>query len=163
IGITGGRNYQDDYYDWDPEYNFRDRDILVAGPVAREMGANCEAFWQDPRSAPPSQLVDVGGQLLEKGVPPPPEPEFAVPRRVVQVRSEPGARVRMGGLAQAALPVGEVHYIADRPGEQDGVQDGHGEATAVLRGLIESAEGVVLLQTPDLVLSEPAPDMFRAL
>ena len=36
VGITGGRNYQDDYYDWDASYNFRDRDVLVAGPaVAR--------------------------------------------------------------------------------------------------------------------------------
>src|SRR5690606_33100040 len=25
VGITGGRNYQDDYFDWDAEYNFRDR------------------------------------------------------------------------------------------------------------------------------------------
>ena len=39
VGITGGRNYQDDYYDWDAEYNFRDRDVLVAGPaVARDGG-----------------------------------------------------------------------------------------------------------------------------
>ena len=36
VGISGGRNYQDDYYDWDREYNFRDRDLLIAGPVARQ-------------------------------------------------------------------------------------------------------------------------------
>ncbi len=163
IGITGGRNYQDDYYDWDPEYNFRDRDILVAGPVAREMGANFEAFWQDPRSVPPSQLVDVGGQLLEKGVPPPPKPEFALPQRVMQVRSEAGDPARIEALAQAALPVAGVGYIADLPEKHDGGQAGHGEATTVLRGLIESAEDVVLLQTPYLVLSGPAQDMFRTL
>src|SRR5690606_31046436 len=29
VGITGGRNYQNSYYDWDPEYNFRDRDLYV--------------------------------------------------------------------------------------------------------------------------------------
>ncbi|MCM2337943.1 MAG: phospholipase D-like domain-containing protein, partial [Lysobacter sp.] len=40
VGISGGRNYQDDYYDWDATYNFRDRDVLVAGPVAREMDAD---------------------------------------------------------------------------------------------------------------------------
>ncbi len=38
VGITGGRNYQNDYYDWDAAYNFRDRDLLVAGPVARDDG-----------------------------------------------------------------------------------------------------------------------------
>jgi phosphatidylserine/phosphatidylglycerophosphate/cardiolipin synthase-like enzyme len=69
VGITGGRNYQDDYYDWDSQYNFRDRDVLVAGPVARDMAANFQAFWDDRRSVPPSQLRDVGSQLLRDGVP----------------------------------------------------------------------------------------------
>ena len=40
LGVTGGRNYQDDYYDWDASYNFRDRDLLIAGPVA---------LWQWPQ------------------------------------------------------------------------------------------------------------------
>src|SRR5690606_8609610 len=34
IGITGGRNYQDDYDGRETEYNVRDRDILVPGPAA---------------------------------------------------------------------------------------------------------------------------------
>ncbi len=32
IGITGGRNYQNRYFDWDDEFDYRDRDVLVAGP-----------------------------------------------------------------------------------------------------------------------------------
>jgi phosphatidylserine/phosphatidylglycerophosphate/cardiolipin synthase-like enzyme len=59
VGITGGRNYQDDYYDWNPTYDFRDRDVLVAGPVAREMGANFDAFWESRRSVPAESLDDV--------------------------------------------------------------------------------------------------------
>ncbi|MEK5768560.1 hypothetical protein VXE60_16575, partial [Acinetobacter schindleri] len=27
VGITGGRNYQDDYFDWNDSFNFRDRDV----------------------------------------------------------------------------------------------------------------------------------------
>ena len=67
--ITGGRNYQDDYYDWDPVYNFRDRDVFVAGPVARDMAANFEAFWTSRRSVPAERLDDVGRTLLREGVP----------------------------------------------------------------------------------------------
>ena len=26
-GITGGRNYQNDYYDWDDSFNFRERQV----------------------------------------------------------------------------------------------------------------------------------------
>ena len=52
IGITGGRNYQDDYFDWDAQYNFRDRDVLIAGPAATDMARNFEAFWSARRSVP---------------------------------------------------------------------------------------------------------------
>src|SRR5699024_1957454 len=37
VGITGGRNYEDRYFGWDPAFDYRDRDVLVAGPAARDM------------------------------------------------------------------------------------------------------------------------------
>ena len=36
IGIAGGRNYENRYYDWDDEFDYRDRDVLVAGPAAAQ-------------------------------------------------------------------------------------------------------------------------------
>src|SRR2546427_11543407 len=69
IGVVGGRNYQDVYYDWDREYNFRDRDVLIAGPEARAMAANFDAFWRAHRSVPAERLNDVGRTLLREGVP----------------------------------------------------------------------------------------------
>src|SRR3546814_17704774 len=79
VGITGGRNYQNDYYDWDPVYNFRDRDVLVAGPATRPMADNFEAFWNARRTRRIAQLVAVGKRLLREGVPPPPPPAFELP------------------------------------------------------------------------------------
>src|SRR5699024_8098028 len=86
VGITGGRNYQDDYYDWDPQYNFRDRDILLAGPVVREMVADFQAFWDNPRAVPPEELTDVGRVLLEHGVPALPPHPYALPARAQAMR-----------------------------------------------------------------------------
>lgn len=77
IGVVGGRNYQDDYYDWDREYNFRDRDVLIAGPEARAMAANFDAFWRAQRSVPAERLNDVGRTLLREGVPALPPPRSA--------------------------------------------------------------------------------------
>src|SRR5690606_34108982 len=37
IGITGGRNYQDRYFDWAPAFDYRGRDLPVAGPAAAPM------------------------------------------------------------------------------------------------------------------------------
>jgi phosphatidylserine/phosphatidylglycerophosphate/cardiolipin synthase-like enzyme len=90
LGVVGGRNYQDDYYDWDSEYNFRDRDVLVAGPEVREMAANFDAFWRAPRSVPAERLNDVGGLLLKNGAPTMPPAEFRHPQRIARVRVEKG-------------------------------------------------------------------------
>jgi phosphatidylserine/phosphatidylglycerophosphate/cardiolipin synthase-like enzyme len=163
VGITGGRNYQDDYYDWDDGYNFRDRDVLVAGPVAREMGANFDAFWDDPRSVPPWRLADVGRSLLQEGVPPLAAPDYERPHRVAEVRREAADPAVIGMLADAAMPVAAVGYIADLPQKHHGEAPAHGMASAELRALVESAESEVLLQTPYLVLSEAAQDLFRGL
>ena len=165
VGITGGRNYQNDYYDWDPDYDFRDRDILVAGPEAREMRRNFEAFWDDGRSVPAARLTDVGGYLLEHGVPPVDLGPYERPARVAAAKaSAEDAALLQDRVVARALEVGPVHYIADLPGKhrEDAPTDGD-RASEVLRTLIESAEDEVLLQTPYLVLSDAAQDVFSDL
>jgi cardiolipin synthase C len=165
IAITGGRNYQNGYYDWDPEYNFRDRDLLVTGPVTREMDANFEAFWNDRRSVPAARLVDVGGYLLRHGVPPVTHPEPTDPGRVARVSSaaDDAALVR-SRLAEPAMAVGDVQFIADLPDKHHAEVPGVGEdASHGLYGLIESARDEVLIQTPYLILSGAAQDLFREL
>ena len=162
IGITGGRNYQDDYYDWDATYNFRDRDLLVAGPVARTMGENFDLFWNDRRSRPPSTLSDVGRELLRSGVPELTGPQYLDPARVAAAVADASDPARIGALAAAALPVGAVEYIADLPQKHHG-DTGAAPATSELRALVESASDTVLLQTPYLVLSDAAQDMFRSM
>jgi phosphatidylserine/phosphatidylglycerophosphate/cardiolipin synthase-like enzyme len=161
VGITGGRNYQDDYYDWDADYNFRDRDLLVAGPVARDMAANFDAFWNSKRSVPVEQLADVGGMLLEDGIPALPDAPFEKPKRVAQLSSDADDAALAARMAGHALDVGEVRFLADSPAKSRG--DAESASTGGLRELVEGAQTEVLLQTPYLVLSKPAQRMFREL
>lgn len=164
VGITGGRNYQNDYYDWDNEYNFRDRDLLVAGPVAHAMATDFGLFWNDRRSVPAEHLDDVGGMLLKSGVPPLPQVAFEQPERAEAMRRDADdADLVSDRLAGQALPVGEVRYISDTPEKHRATAQSAAVASDSLRGLIESAQSEVLLQTPYLVLSKAAQDMFRQL
>ena len=171
IGITGGRNYQDDYYDWGAGYNFRDRDLLIAGPVTREMAANFEAFWSSRRSVPAEQLGDVARLLRTQGAPPPPHRVYRKPERVrallATVDDEALIRAR---FVEPAMPVQGVEFIADlpvkhhldRPAALDGAAYRDAASTG-LRTLIAGAQDDVLLQTPYLVLSKPAQRLFRQL
>ncbi|QIL19402.1 phospholipase D family protein [Thermomonas sp. HDW16] len=164
LGITGGRNYQDDYYDWDAAYNFRDRDLLIAGPVARDMGANFDAFWRSPLSVPAERLGDVARFLLAQGAPPLPHEPYRKPERVqallAQVVDGPLIRNR---FVEPALSVQGVHFIGDLPDKHVEAADGTAKAGSVLQQLIASARHEVLLQTPYLVLSKPAQHVFRSL
>jgi len=167
VGITGGRNYQDDYYDWGSGYNFRDRDLLVAGPVAGEMATNFEAFWSSPRSVPAEQLGDVARLLQKQGAPPPPHAPYRKPERVrallAMVDDDAAIRAR---FVDRAMPVQGVQFIADlpvkhwqgRPAEADAAAEA---ASSGLRTLIAGTHDEVLLQTPYLVLSKPAQHLFR--
>ena len=160
IGISGGRNYQDDYYDWSASYNFRDRDLLVAGPAVRAMAENFAAFWADDRSVPAEQLADVGSLLLREGVPPLALAAYERPRRVAAMSRDADDPALVRKLSDAALPVGKVEFLADLPQKHRGSSEEPAPASTGLRSLIESAHAEVLLQTPYLVLSEPAQQMF---
>ncbi|UYB52589.1 phospholipase D family protein [Xanthomonas sp. AM6] len=165
IGVVGGRNYQDDYYDWDSEYNFRDRDVLVAGPVARSMAANFDAYWAARRSVPVARLNDVGKLLLRDGVPPMPPAQFLRPERVQRVSEEAADPAFVAdAFVLPALPVRHVDYVADLPQKHRREHGPKAISTAPrLDRLIAEAQQEIILQTPYLVLSDPAQQIFRDL
>ena len=164
VAITGGRNYQDRYFDWDDAYNFRDRDILVAGPVTMQMAENFEAFWHSPRAVPLAELKDVARHLLDNGALPMPEAAYRMPQRVAAIsRDADDAQLVSERLAEAAIGVGEVEFIADPPEKHRAAWEDDAPATVRMREIIEGAREQVLMQTPYLVLSDPAREMFREL
>lgn len=163
VAIAGGRNYQDDYFDWDGEYNFRDRDLLVAGPVVQAMERNFEHYWDAPLSVPAERLDDVAHVLLEQGVP---ELPPATPRRPDRValmsQAASDEAVLRERLLQQVFPVSGVTYLADLPDKHHG-DPPPGEGVPGLAGLLAGAQQEILLQTPYLVLSDSAQELFRGL
>ncbi|PZO09923.1 MAG: phospholipase D family protein [Lysobacteraceae bacterium] len=166
-GITGGRNIQDRYFDWAEGYNYRDRDILVTGPVAKAMAANFEAFWTYERTLPSERLHDVAQRLLRaEGVPPHallvPGAERSLRARAMQAEAGDGDAVfrRLEPLLQA---VGRVDFYADLPEKHEGVQPAGEDASLAMRDLVAGTRTELVLQTPYLVLSRPARRLFREL
>ncbi len=168
LGITGGRNYQDDYYDWDAEYNFRDRDLLLSGPVAAEMGANFEVFWQSPRAVTVSDLRDVAGILRREGVPALPAHAYAHPDRALAMQQAANdATLLDTRLVSRTRKVEGVQFVADLPQKHrrdaEQVRTQVAQASVELMQLVASTQEELLLQTPYLVLSKPARQLFEQL
>ncbi len=167
VGIVGGRNYQDDYYDWDSQMDFLDRDVVVAGAAGRQMEKSFELFWHHPRSLPLTHLRDVNAQILAHPFDAKSwsEPRFADPQRVAKVRAQAEDRDWLeSNLVDHSLKVGLVDYFYDLPSKDEAV---HGpdsrELTRDLMAMLAGARHQIVLQTPYLVLTDRAGKVFRAL
>src|SRR5690242_17908048 len=167
VGIVGGRNYANEYYDWDPQMDFLDRDVLVAGVAGRQMETSFDLFWHNNRSVPLTHLKDVNADILKHpfDVEPWREPTFADPQRVAAIREKAEDPEWLAdNLLDHSLDVGLVDYFYDLPSKAEAV---HGpdarELTRDLMKMLSDAHDQVVLQTPYLVLTGRAGEIFKAL
>lgn len=56
IALIGGRNIGDQYFQIDPEAQFADDDVFAAGPIARQLSATFDEFWNGALSIPAEAL-----------------------------------------------------------------------------------------------------------
>jgi len=166
IGITGGRNYQDRYFDWDNEFDYVDRDVMVGGPAARAMASSFDTFWTHKRAVPLTQLRDVNRRILDSEPPGPwPAPHYAHPQRVARVQEEAEDDDWLeDALVSETLRTGRVDFFSDLPAKtQDPQKRSAHEFTAHVMRMVNAAQREVVLQTPYLVLSKRAQDIFSKL
>ncbi|KVF62732.1 phospholipase [Burkholderia cepacia] len=52
IAIVGGRNLGDEYFSASPTLQFRDLDVLAAGPVTNDVSASFDTYWSSASSYP---------------------------------------------------------------------------------------------------------------
>ncbi|MBS0515621.1 MAG: phospholipase D family protein [Proteobacteria bacterium] len=165
IGIVGGRNYENRYFDWDGEFDYRDRDLLAAGPVGATMRASFDAFWNSAYTVPLSRLRDVAGSILTAGVDAPRYTTHAY-RNAARVaalsRRADDAEFIRANFSADALRVGRVDYFSDLPGKPSPGM-ARRESTRPLVALLRAAKSEIVLQTPYLVLSSTARSLFREL
>ena len=173
IAITGGRNMAAEYYDYNHEYNFRDRDALLLGAVVGALQANFEDFWNSELSVRVEDLYD-GLGLMQSNVSVndteitqiyrelhayAKSPENFAPEVRAAIAATPTAFARLS----RQMTWGNVEFISDRPGKNDSQVrlDGGGRTTAALVRLVEGARERITIQSPYLVLSDGALALFR--
>jgi phosphatidylserine/phosphatidylglycerophosphate/cardiolipin synthase-like enzyme len=168
IGIAGGRNYENRYFDWDQQFDYRDREVLVAGPVAgAEMQASFDEFWAHRRAVPLTRLKDVDRRIVADAGK---TADLAPPANVDRARIE---RLRARAIdpetirrlfVDTALRVGHVEYFSDAPDKPE--KPDAPEAQALTERIVElltHAQNEVMFETPYLVLSDRARRVFRDL
>jgi len=165
VAITGGRNVAAEYYDYHHEYNFRDRDVLLAGVVVGAMLESFERFWHSDLSVPVARLYE--GVAEASG-----EPDAQLRALWDQLHAyaradenfAPEVRAAIAGAASSFERLardaawGRVDFLCDLPGKNEGTSGlgGGGRSTQALAELVESARESIDIQSPYLVLSDEA-------
>ncbi len=168
VVITGGRNVADEYYDFDHEYNFRDRDVLLMGKVVVDVESSFEEFWQHDLSVPIANLIkelpervkdkDRFEKLHQYAC----DPENFWPQIRQRIDNLPStfSDIQKSGDLQW---VDEVSFVSDIPGKNDGTKglSGGGLSTDELIDLVKNAKKTVDIQTPYLITSELSQNLFK--
>ena len=173
IGITGGRNMAAEYFDYNHEYNFRDRDALLLGEAVKAMRANFERFWSSELSVRVEDLYD-GWGLMQSNVRVNDEEIKRVYRELHEYAKSPENFAPEVRAAIVATPEsfarlsqqmvwGKVDFVSDRPGKNENQfrLDGGGQTASALGKLVQDARVRIVIQSPYLVLSDKAMELFR--
>ncbi|MGE5028136.1 MAG: phospholipase D-like domain-containing protein, partial [Betaproteobacteria bacterium] len=56
VALIGGRNIGDQYFQIDPESQFADDDVFAAGPIAQQLSATFDDYWNSALSIPSEAL-----------------------------------------------------------------------------------------------------------
>jgi phosphatidylserine/phosphatidylglycerophosphate/cardiolipin synthase-like enzyme len=166
--ITGGRNIADEYFDYDHEYNFRDRDILLLGKVSDSISSSFNKFWGSELSKDVTSLVD---DKLENATA---ENRFDKLHEYACNPKNfwPQVRDRITTLPTTFQSIAEsgklvwlddVQFVSDDPGKNDGQSGlgGGGGATTALFELVKNAKSSIEIQTPYLITTELSQNLFK--
>ncbi|MDP1766174.1 MAG: phospholipase D family protein [Methylotenera sp.] len=173
LAITGGRNMAAEYFDYHQKYNFRDRDVLLLGDVAKIMQVSFEKFWSSPLSASIEELYD-GLGLMQKHVKVKDDEiqkiyadlhayakntdNFTIENQQA-IQNSPLAFMR---IAEQIIWT-DIEFISDTPGKNSMkyLLGGGGLSTLKLAQMVENANEQIVIQSPYLVMSSQAKKLFK--
>ncbi len=163
IMLTGGRNIENTYFDHSTELNFRDRDVLAVGPVARDAADSFEHYWEYRHAVASRELADVGALIASGRFPHyATRADYDFGGYFTALDREAGdAALIAARFASRLKPVARVAFVADAPGKARGFFSRTARITRELRRTLEQAKSSVVMQTPYLVLSPPARVLIR--
>lgn len=168
ISITGGRNIADEYFDYDHEYNFRDRDVLLMGKISETVEHSFEAFWKDTLSVPVSRIVqependfkakDKFDRLHQYAC----NPENFWPQVREKIKNLPTAFKSIQASGDLVW-TDSVSFVSDMPGKFDHKKafTGGGLSTSALVELVKQAKHSIDIQSPYLITTTESEALFR--
>jgi phosphatidylserine/phosphatidylglycerophosphate/cardiolipin synthase-like enzyme len=168
VVITGGRNIADEYFDYDHEYNFRDRDILLLGKASNKVEASFNEFWNNDLSKDVTEVIKDKTEKLTAAnrfdnlhqYACNPDNFWPQVRERIKVLPEAFKAIESSG---DLVWLEDVDFISDKPGKNAGNMglSGGGVSTDKLIELVRNAKSSIDIQTPYLITTELSQSLFK--
>jgi len=165
VVITGGRNIADEYFDYDHEYNFRDRDVLLIGDISEGVQVAFNDYWDSELTIDIEDLIDY------------PKEDYNYNAVHQWVHRYAQDTLNYWPQIRETVPyvfdhiqstnrlywVDSVAFVSDMPGKNDGSQGlkGGSVTTDELVSLVNHAEESIYIQTPYLIMTDLGMNLFR--
>jgi putative cardiolipin synthase len=169
IALIGGRNIGDQFFQINPESQFADDDVLAAGPVAQQLSATFDEYWNNGLSIPAEALS--GGKSSQTALN---EHRDALNEQTRQLKADGidyVKRVAAGepfdGLLSGRLPLIWAHaqLICDSPDKKK-VENGAMVGRLMHRAVADATSAVqseLLMVTPYLIPGHEGMQLFKDL
>ncbi|MGF1695279.1 phospholipase D family protein [Vibrio lamellibrachiae] len=151
LSVVGGRNIGDEYFDLSDEINFRDRDVLVMGPVVDDIQISFVEYWNSRWSYPVELL---GGEASPDF---PALDEILTPQYKNYLALPEGNQVAKLFLQDAMSDMTWVkaRYISDKPVPVDSDNTDEPKATAImLAELANQSKQEIALESAYLIFDD---------
>jgi putative cardiolipin synthase len=153
LAVVGGRNVGDAYYGLSDAYNFRDFDVVAAGPCVPALSKSFDEYWNSPVSYPAEDMVpnldaDDLSEVYERIA-------RGLEKKRERLASFPLEPIDWGPQLETLrdrMIVGAAHVAYDEAADEDHERDAR--MIHELRAMLRSAEEEVLICTPYLIVAD---------
>ncbi len=156
VAVIGGRNLGDAYFAVNRSNNFADLDILMTGPLVRDVSRSFDAYWNNATAIPiktvlsgpaePDQLAAIKEQLKSRAE------KFRDTHYANALRETDFRHLLRNG--QLALVTAPAVVLNDLPEKNFLLQEKHQPIVAALRSTIRGAQREAVLISPYFIPGE---------
>ena len=166
IAITGGRNYQNDYYDRGTTRNFKDCGLAVIGKIVGEMTDSFFEYWAHPLSVSSEIMIDVQ-RLIKTGKfkKYPTKESLMLSDLFTELEAcQADAECLAKRINNISYEIKKIRFIADKPGKTERIgRDKVTKTTYELSNFFQQAQKSLIIQTPYVVIGTRNTRYFKKL
>ena len=166
VAITGGRNYQNDYYDRGITRNFKDCGLAVTGKLVGEMSNSFMEYWVHPLSVSSGSMKDIQRLIKTNNYKKYSSREsFMLSDLFDQLDAcQADKSCLKKRVLDISYEVKKIRFFADKPGKVERIgKDKVTRTTYELDNFFQQAQKSLIIQTPYLVIGERNTKYFKKL